>query len=60
MGFGFTGCPVFGPALHPAHTLQVPKLGLKDPFDFSSEEGPLAALGLLRPSPHMWKSSPLR
>lgn len=57
MGFGFTGCPVFGPALHPDRTFPVPKLGLQDPFDFSSEEGPLAAQGLLRPNPHMWKSS---
>lgn len=39
----------------PAHILLVPKLGLQDPFDFSSEGGPLAAPGLLRPSPHMWK-----
>lgn len=37
-GFGFIGWSVFGPTSDPAHTLSVPKLGLRGPSDFSSEE----------------------
>ena len=51
VGFGFTKCPVFGPVVYPAYTLPVLKLGFQGPFDFSSEEGPVAAPCLLRSSP---------
>lgn len=46
-GFGFTGCPIFGPVLYPDCTLPVLKLGFRGPFGFSS----LAAPCLLGSSP---------
>lgn len=50
-GFGFTGWSVFGPASDTAHTLPVPKLGLRDPSDFSSEEDTWLSQACLGPDP---------
>lgn len=50
-GFGFIGWSVFGPTSDPAHTLSVPKLGLRGPSDFSSEEDTWLSQACLGPDP---------